>query len=101
MTLRELESLWDSRAVLAEELQTDISNEQLTLPELPVSEWRSIGKRFDYCHWDARDRFVELDAAILVRGEREDERNRGRAAKSKLSEALAAYCDHLIEPEAA
>jgi len=40
------------------------------LPELPASPWRSLGKRFDYAGWKDRDRFLELDKAILVIHER-------------------------------
>jgi len=36
------------------------------LPELPPFRWRSLGKRLDYTDWEDRDRFMELDAAILA-----------------------------------
>ena len=55
--------------VVADQPQRQTANFQVTLPELPVSPWRSLGKRLDYCDWEDRDRFVELDAAILLRRE--------------------------------
>ena len=51
---------------------------RVLLPELPPSKWRSLGKRLDYTNWEDRDRFVELDAAILLRNELEIERNGAR-----------------------
>jgi hypothetical protein len=39
------------------------------LPELLPSPWRSLGKRLDYSNWPDRERFVELDAAILAKQE--------------------------------
>jgi hypothetical protein len=45
------------------------------LPELPPSPWRSLGRRLDYTNWGDRERFAELDAAILARQEMELERN--------------------------
>lgn len=48
------------------------------LPELPPSEWRSLGKRLDYANWADRQRFVELDAAIEVAQQRENARNAAR-----------------------
>lgn len=36
------------------------------LSELPPSAWRSLGKRLDYTYWADRDRFVELDSAIMA-----------------------------------
>ena len=41
------------------------------LPELPPSRWRSLGKRMDYAYWPDRDRFVELDAAIMASKEQQ------------------------------
>ena len=37
------------------------------LPELPPTLWRSAGRRFNYATWPDRDRFVELDEAIVAR----------------------------------
>ncbi len=51
---------------------------RVLLPELPPSRWRSLGKRLDYTNWEDRERFVELDAAILLRNELEIERNSAR-----------------------
>jgi hypothetical protein len=48
------------------------------LPELPSSPWRSIGKRLDYSTWPERDRFIELDAAIVVLEELVRQRNAER-----------------------
>jgi hypothetical protein len=45
------------------------------LPELAPSPWRSLGKRLDYSEWVERDRFIELDAAILTRQELEPQWN--------------------------
>jgi hypothetical protein len=39
------------------------------LPELPSTPWRSLGRRLDYANWTDRERFLELDAAILLRQE--------------------------------
>ena len=41
------------------------------LPELPPSRWRSLGKRLDYTYWADRDRFLELDAAIVASKEQQ------------------------------
>lgn len=50
----------------------------IELPELLPSPWRSLGKRLDYSEWVERDRFIELDAAILARQELEPQWNANR-----------------------
>ena len=69
MTVERLEFLRDSLTVLADQPHTDSTSLHVTLADLPASQWRSLGKRFDYRDWEARDRFLELDAAILIRHE--------------------------------
>lgn len=36
------------------------------LQKLPPSEWRSLGGYFDYSLWTDRERFMELDRAIVA-----------------------------------
>jgi hypothetical protein len=36
------------------------------LQKLPPGPWRSLGGYFDYSKWSERDRFLELDHAILA-----------------------------------
>ena len=50
----------------------------IELPQLAPSPWRSLGKRLDYSEWVERDRFIELDVAILARQELEPQWNTNR-----------------------
>jgi hypothetical protein len=52
-------------------LMEPVARVSAPLPELAPSPWRSLGKRLDYSTWQDRERFLELDAAILVRERRE------------------------------
>jgi|SRR5579862_6262935 len=36
------------------------------LPKLPPGPWRSLGGYMDYSHWEDRERFLALDAAIAT-----------------------------------
>jgi hypothetical protein len=68
MTDGRLAFLQDSMGVVVtDQAQTGSLTLQVNLPELPESPYRSLGKRFDYCDWDDRDRFLELDAIIIRR----------------------------------
>jgi hypothetical protein len=63
--------LYADREFLACEAARPLTGSHHWLPDQPPSPWRSLGKKLNYSNWEDRDRFIELDAAIMVRDEME------------------------------
>ena len=52
---------------------------------LPISSWRSLGGYLNYATWTQRERFIELDKAIMTAQAQQREKNPERANELELS----------------
>src|SRR5579862_8543736 len=77
----------DSGGELRSRMENLMDDEFITIPDytpvltpLPVSSWRSLGGYFNYARWPQRERFLELDKAIVIAKEQQQrEGHRERA----------------------